>query len=62
MHQAIKQGADGLISFVDDSSSLGMRAVEGQIGFTGSANFWVLPDPHIQTEWENLKSGKSGCS
>lgn len=50
MHQAIKQGADGLISFVDDSSSLGMRAVEGQMGFTGSANFWVLADPHIKTE------------
>lgn len=48
-HQAINQGeVDGLwmtSSFVDDSSSLDMRAVEGQICFTGSAVFSVLGDP-----------------
>lgn len=44
-------------SFVDDSSSLDMRSVEGQICFTGSAVFSVLDDPGIKTEWGNLKSG-----
>lgn len=48
-HQAINQGeVNGLwmtSSFLDDLSSLDMRAVEGQICFTRSAIFSVLGDP-----------------
>lgn len=46
-------------SFVDDSSPLDMRAVEGQICFKGSAIFSVLDNSRMKTEWGNLKSGIS---